>query len=146
MALATKADVEKRLQRELTELESDSAEQTIETVTGLIADAVDQTVEWVEARDPVSPVLRALCVERAIIALNNPAGISSESETLGTHSYSQTHRKPSEGGGLELTGAEERMVSRAVYGTTGSTGSVDSPVNRVINLREGRDADEDGES
>lgn len=146
MPLATSADVEKRLQRELSDAEVDAVQQAIETVTGLIADAVDQTVEWVEARDPVSPVLRALCVERAIIGLNNPTGISSESETLGTHSHSQTHRKPSEGGGLELTATEERMVSRAVYGTTGSTGSVDSPVNRLLNLREGREADEDGES
>jgi len=143
MALATSEDVETRLQRDLTDDEVSLSEQVIETVTGLIADAVDQTVAWVEAREPASPVLRALCVERVITAISNPANLSSDSETLGTHTYSQTHRRPSEGGGLELTDAEERMASRAVYGTTSAVGSVDSPFNRLINLREGREPDED---
>ncbi len=143
MPLATSADVEKRLCRELSEAEKESAEQTIETVTALIADALDQKVEWVEELDPVSPVLRALCVERAITVLANPTGISSESETLGTHTYSQTHRKPSEGGGLELTGAEERLVKRAVYSPKSASSTVGSTIDRLINVREGRDPDEE---
>jgi len=143
MPLATSADVETRLRRELTEAEEESAEQTIETVTGLVADVVDQKVEWVEALDPVSPVLRALCVERAITALANPTGIASESETLGTHSYSQTHRSVSEGGGLELTGAEERLVRRAVYSPKSASSTPGSTIDRLINVREGRDPDQD---
>jgi hypothetical protein len=143
VALATHTDVATRLGRELTEAEQKTATQVIETATGLIADAVDRTMEWAERLDPVSPVLRGICVERALAAIANPANLASESETLGDHTHAQTHRRAPEGGVLPLTPVEERMISRAVYGATTGSASAESPIDRIIDLREGRDPDED---
>ncbi len=143
--LATDKDVATRLGRDLTETEQGTAGQVIETVTGLIADAVERTAEWLEAIDPPSPVLRALCVERALSAIVNPSSLVSESETLGSHAHSQTHSRSAEGPPLALSEAEERMASRAVFGGGSGSAPVESPIDRLIDLREGREAGEDAE-
>lgn len=141
MALATHNDVEIRLGRSLTTAEQATAEQAIETATGLVADCVDRSVDWVDQLDPVPPALRGICVERAVAIIANPTGLHSESETLGSHTHSQTHRRPPEGGVFPLTAVEERMVSRAIFGTTAGSAPAESVINRVVDLREGRDID-----
>lgn len=143
--LASKTDVATRLGRSLSTTEEATAEQVIETVTGLIADAVERTPEWVQEIDPASPVLRALCVERAVSAIVNPSSLVSESETLGIHAYSKTHSRSAEGPPLALSDAEERMASRAVFGRASGSAPVEAPIDRIIDLREGRDAGEDAE-
>ena len=143
MSFAEPKDVATRLGRDLTSAEESAAWQVIEMVTGLIVDVVERDDAWAEKLDPVPVVLKGLCVEKALAAIANPSSVASESETLGAHTHSQTFRRPADGGGVYLTEQEERMAARAVYGSTSGSSSVESMVDRVIDLRENRDVDED---
>lgn len=76
-------------------------------------------------------------------AIENPAGIVSESETLGSHTAARQFRRSTDGSGLALSDVEERIVTRAIFGTTAGSGPTRSMIDGFINLQEGRDADED---
>jgi hypothetical protein len=117
---AKATDVETRLCRPLSDLENSAAAAAITTVTGLVVDCAGRDDAWAEALDPVPEALKSLCVEKAVGVIANPAGLTSQSETIGTYTLSQGFQK-SESSALFLTPFEERLVSRAVYGTT--TGS-----------------------
>lgn len=117
---------------DFTEGEAAQGTLLLELVTGLITHAVDQTEEWAAALDPVPLTLQSVCLEATLRvlsgALANPAGFSSETETLGAYSHTVRYASASDGGsdgpagGLALTPSEERRVRRAVFGS--SVGSV----------------------
>jgi hypothetical protein len=115
MALATADDIATRLGRALTAAERAFAEQTIATVTGLIADAVSRDVAWADALDPVPPSLKGLCVEKVIAVGSNPQGLRAESESLGEHEHSRTFATGGAGSAtVFLTREEIRTVRRAL--------------------------------
>lgn len=142
MAFATDDDVATRLGRVLTSAEEAQATAVIATVTGLIADAAGRDGDWATALSPVPETLKALCVEKAVGAIVNPSNLAAQSETLGAASRSQTFPRSGDVG-VFLTDAETRLVSWAVYGTNSGTASPESMVDRVIDLAEGREVDED---
>ena len=120
-ALAKATDVETRLCRPLTPAETAAATAVITTVTGLIIDCAGRDEAWATGLDPVPEALRSLCVEKALGVISNPANVTNQSETIGTYTLSQGFSK-SESSVIYLTPFEERLVSRAVYGsTTGSS-------------------------
>lgn len=139
---ATSADVSERLGRTLTATEIAQAEGVIATVTGLILDEVDQDQAWGAALSPVPPALKGLCVSKAIIALSNPNGVATTSETLGQHTYSQTFPRSLDGMSIFLSPQEGRLARQAVYGTLTGSSTPRATEDRFIDLREGQDVDE----
>jgi hypothetical protein len=135
MAFAKASDVEKRIGRALTDLEKGVAESAISTVTGLIIDCVDRDQAWADALDSVPAALTGLCVEKALGAVSNPLNLASESETLGAYSNSQTFPRSADVG-VFLTPFEERIVSRAIYGTTTGSSVPKGMFDREIELAE----------
>jgi hypothetical protein len=135
VALAKSEDVEKRVLRSLTDTEKAAAESAIATVTGLIIDCAGRDQAWADGLDPVPAALTGLCVEKAIGALSNPLNLAAQSETLGAYSRSQTFPRSGDVS-VFLTAFEERLVSRAVYGTTSGSSLPKGMFDREIELRE----------
>lgn len=105
---------------DLTAAERAQGQMLLELVTGLIVDAVGKTDAWAATLDPIPRYLRGLCLEAAWRASRNPAGVSSESETLGAYSHTARYEfsGSDQGAGVTLTEAEERAARRAVYGVS----------------------------
>lgn len=135
MAFAKAEDVEKRIVRPLTDAEKNAAESVIETVTGLIIDCAGRDDAWAEALDPVPVALTGLIVEKCIGAIGNPLNLAAQSETLGAYSGSQTFPRSGDIG-VFLTPFEERIVSRAVYGSTSGSSVPKGMFDREIELVE----------
>lgn len=119
-------DVEVRVGRELTDQEQGLANYVINTVTGLIVDALGVPgKDWVADLDPPPATLVALCVEKAIGVITNPDNLTSESRTLGDHQVSHTFARGgvgvTVGAGLSLSDAEERAVRWAVFNEDSAT-------------------------
>lgn len=131
-------DVETRLGRPLSDKENDVATSVITTVTGLIADSVGRDAAWAEGLDPVPEALKSICVEKAIGAIANPTNLASSSEALGAYSRSQTFPRSADVS-VFLSEFEERLIDRAVYGNASTVAYPESTVDRVIDLREGRE-------
>lgn len=142
MAFATVEDVERRLGRDLTVAEAALTEDVIESVTAQIVDAVDRDADWATALDPVPGVLKTLCVEKVIVVGTNPNGLAVESKNLGAFSYSRTFQRSNDSGIL-LTEEEARRVRAAVYGSNAGSSTPRSVIDRVIDLNENRDVDEE---
>jgi len=140
MAFATANDVAIRLGRALTAAEAAMVNLVIEEVTGLIAEVVDKDAAWAAALSPVPTTLRALCIEKALAIGSNPNGLRSSSESLGAYEQTKSFRDDS---GLWLSPVEERQAVNAVFGTTSGTSYPDNIVDRLMDLAEGRDVDED---
>lgn len=138
MALAKPEDVQARLGRPLTSGEQEIAKSVIATVTGLIADAVNQKKDWIEAIDPVPEGLKALCVEKAIGAIVNPANLASQSESLGVHSIARVFPKAGDVS-VFLSDFERRQAISAVFGNGCGSAPTVGVVDRVIELREGKE-------
>lgn len=135
MAFANSNDVETRIGRPLTEAEKGVAESAIITVTGLIIDCAGRDQAWADALNPVPSTLTGLCVEKAIGAVSNPLNLAAQSETLGAYSDSRTFPRSGDVG-VFLTPFEERLVSRAVYGTTTGSALPKGMFDREIELAE----------
>lgn len=142
MLFATPDDVATRLGRELTAAEETFAAGVIADVTGLIADAVDKDGEWAEALDPVPQTLKSLCVEKVVRVAANPSALQRRSEQLGAYQVSEDYSTGS-AYGVCLTDAEELRARRAVYGASTASSSPRSLIDRIQDLREGRDVDEE---
>jgi len=140
MAFATGEDVEARLGRSLSAAETTTAEGVIATVTSLITDQVDRDADWAAALDPVPEVLKALCVEKAVAILANPTPGAIASESLGAHSVTYAREGAN---GLFLSEMEARLARLAVYGTLTGSSTPRSVVDRMIDLAESRDVDEE---
>lgn len=124
---AEAADVAKRLGRDLTAGETDSAEYLLAMAAAVIADAAGKDDGWVVTLDPVPQVLRGLSVELTVRALANPNQLAQLREQIGSYSYAATFASTGHAGsgsdvlGLALKPVEVMIVRRAVYGrTTGS--------------------------
>lgn len=139
-AFAAVEDVAVRLGRELTESQEAQAESAIALVTALIADAVDRDSDWAAELDPVPGALKELCVAKAASVVLNPAIGIVASESLGQHSVTFARSSDS---GLMLSDAEGRLARLAVYGTNAASAQPRSAFDRIIDLREGRDVDEE---
>lgn len=136
---ATVEDVATRLGRSLSANEEETAQVVIDTVTGLIVDEVDRDSDWAAALVPVPPALKALCVEKAVAIVSNPAPGVIAAESLGAHSVTYARNGD---GGLFLTAQEGRLARQAVYGTLSGSSDPRGVEDRVIDLNEGRDVDE----
>jgi hypothetical protein len=113
MPFATFDDVQTRMLRPLTTEEKDSAEAVIEIVTSLIVDAVDKDLAWSDDLDTIPPALKALCVEKARMAILNASGVVSR--TLGQSSV--TFSRSLDGDPIFLTNMERAIAREAVLGT-----------------------------
>lgn len=133
MDFATVSDVEKRIGRSLSEGEKGIAESAIATVTGLILDCVDRDQTWADGLNPVPGALTGVCVEKALGAIANPLNLAAQSETLGAYSSSQTFPRTGDVS-VFLTPFEERLISRAVYGTTSGSSVPKGMFDRQIEL------------
>lgn len=98
-------------------------ERLLELVTGLIIEAVDKDTTWADALDPIPTTLTAVTVEavaRVMLPLiQNPSGVSSQTETLGAYSYTARYGTDGDSGSaggaaLELTSREARWARWAV--------------------------------
>lgn len=117
MAFATTEDIATRLGRTLNAVEAATTSMLLDHATGLILNALGKTT-----LSPTPVVVWSVCVEAVTRVLLNPAGVRSESETLGAHSHSASFTAPMGAlGALQLTQEEELRVRRAVFGT--NTGS-----------------------
>lgn len=143
MAFATADDIATRLGRSLTDDERSQATSVIADVTGLIADAASRDAAWATALTPVPVALKALCVKKAISVISNPLGLASESERLGQHEHAQTFPRNGDGVDVFLTEAEERRVNWAIYGSNSGSSSPEAPVDRFVDIWEGREPDVD---
>lgn len=141
MAFATADDVATRLGRSLTDAEEAIATDAISVVEGQIIDEVDRDAAWATALDPVPLVLKALCVGKAINAISRrePA-IAAES--LGAHSVTYARETSTD---LFLDEREGRLVRQAVYGSLTGSSTPRALHDRLIDLDESRDVDEEPE-
>ncbi len=118
---ATTDEVAARIGRDLSATETTQTETLLELATGLIADACGRDEAWAAALDPVPPTVRVVCIEATVRVLLNPRGVRSQQEALGAFSHAESFTDSPGAAGLTLTPTEQRMVRRAVYGS--STGS-----------------------
>lgn len=128
MAFATADDVATRLLRDLTPAETSAVEAVLAIVTDLMVNAAGKTAEG--DISPVPAALKLLAIEKAIQLLNNPRGLASLSEQLGSASRSETYPRASDIG-LFLSDAEERLIRNAVLGATRGSAKVRSIVDEM---------------
>jgi hypothetical protein len=130
VVLATIHDVAKRLGRALTEAEEGQVDYLIDAATAVVQEAIE-----IDVPEPVPKVLRVACVELITRAITNPAGLVSESKTLGSYTHTRGFRSHSAAAktptGMELTALEEQMVRRAVAPTQGSV-EVEGHINDIF--------------
>lgn len=134
MAFATADDVATRLGRALTAAEIALSEYVIASVTGQIVTIAGRDAAWATALTDVPPIVKALCVEKAIAVGSNPSGLQAHSEQLGQASENKTFRRrdlPE----ILLTPEEELLVTEALYGSGGSV-PVESAVDALIEYAE----------
>lgn len=120
ITFATVDELALRLGTTLTDTQAATGRMLLEMATGLIIEAVDKTDAWAATLDPIPRYLRAVCLEAVARVSQNPAGVSSESETLGAYSRTsryEFHRGADQPSGLVLTDIEERLCRRAVWGS-----------------------------
>lgn len=136
MAFATTEDVADRLGRVLSAGEEQSITFLLDGATAVIALAAGSDSDDI---DPVPDLLRFLAVELACRALANPNSLDSLQEQIGQANYSARFRDA----GLMLTRTEELLVSQAVNGTLSGSSTPRALQDRLIDLNEGRDVDEE---
>lgn len=119
MALATVEDIETRLGRALSTEEKSAAEQFILQVSGVISDDLHKGTDWAEELDPVPPALTAVVVGKVVSLGNNPQGLQSVSQNLGSYSFSESYQGSASGLGIILTKDEKQVIRRAL-GRTGA--------------------------
>lgn len=131
MAFASSSDVATRLLRELTDAEAAAVDAALELITGLMVNAAGKAEE--SDIDPVPPALKLLAIEKAIQLLNNPRGLASFSEALGSASRSETYQRASDVG-LFLSPTEETLIRNAVLGATRGSAKVRSIVDEMADF------------
>lgn len=122
--------------RPLTDAQRTAAEAAIRATTGLIAEAVGKTQDWVAelvAEDAVPTTLQQLCIQKAIGLVANPEGLASMSKTLGAFSSSRTFPRSADIG-IFLSDAELARVRRAVYGLGRTQARQASIVDDVLDI------------
>ena len=74
--------------------------------------------------------MKALAIDKSVVAITNPGGAETTSETLGAYRYTQGFTTDANGA-VALTDAEERRVRRAVYGTNVAAPRLNSVLDDV---------------
>lgn len=115
-SFATSINVESRLGRSLTAAETAIANFVIETVSGLIVEAVNKTDAWAEALTAIPVAFRTMCVEKAVSTIVNPNNLANVQESLGAFTHSETYPR-SQDVGVFLSADERSRVRRALHGT-----------------------------
>lgn len=112
---AAATDVWIRLGRSavFTDVETTRVDLLLQMAASTIASALDRDDEWIRDLAPVPPALRITSIEVVVRVLQNPGGVRSRQETLGSHSLGETFADAS--ATLALTEAEERRCRRAVF-------------------------------
>lgn len=134
MAFADVTDVATRLGRDLTSDEGGQATYLLDLATALIAAACDKDDAWAAALSPVPAILNLFCVELVVRGMANPTGLASVSEALGQYSSTQRFREAAAGGGMFLSELEERVIRRAVFGSTTASVKTESLATEVADL------------
>jgi len=92
---------------------------------------------WAAALVTVPPLLRVIAIELVARAMANPQGAQSTSESLGAYSYTERFQDGASGGGLWLTGPEEMLLRRAVFGNMSATTMPATSLDQFMDLLEG---------
>ncbi len=108
-AFAGVSDVAARLGRTFTSDETAQASALLDLVALEIEDAVGQDDAWAAALDPIPPLLKLVSIQATVRAMANPAGAMVTSETLGSHSYTETF-PPTQGDSLYLERVDDEAV------------------------------------
>lgn len=116
---------------ELTEAQRAQGELLLALVSGLIRDAAGKAIDW--EPDPASILLRAVCLEAAARVMTNPAGVRTESETLGQHQHSVSY--PDGHSNVYLTAREAKLV-RGAAGSRSATTMPGTTLDLLVELRE----------
>jgi len=131
MAFAITDDVALRLGRDLTSSEEDQVELLLGLATATIANAADQTEEWAAALSPVPVLLKGFCIELTCRALANPSGLFSQSETIGSYSYSKSFNKDVSSA-MALSDVEVLVIRRAVNGTNSGSARAENVLDDIL--------------
>lgn len=92
--------------RELTDSERETAEFILDVVSQAIAEEFD-------VPEPAPSVVKMVCVEKVVGALNNPQGLATFSEQLGSYQRSGTFPRAADIG-IFLSEQDRRAIRRAV--------------------------------
>lgn len=117
---------------ELTVAQQAQGELLLELSSGLIREAARQAVDW--APSPVPVILRAVCLDACRRVMTNPAGVRSESETLGAHQHAVSY--PDGASDLYLTDREAALVSFVAGGSGRATTIPATTVDLLVELRD----------
>jgi hypothetical protein len=131
MSYATKEDLAKRLRREFSSADGETADLLLDLASVEVTAALGKGEEWEKEQqeEEATPprVLRLVTLEVAARVMSNPQGVGAMREQLGAYSLSEDFRGMTEAAGIALTEREKLLVRRAVHGrTSGSprTGSL----------------------
>lgn len=128
-----------------TDAEAAQGTLLLDLATGRIADGVGKDADWAEALTSVPATLRSVTLEavRRVMgpSINNPTGVSSESETIGAYSHTVRYGEngssvTAEAAGLEITDDEMRKCRRAVWGRLSATTMPATTLDLVVELAE----------
>lgn len=115
---------------ELTAAQAAQGGLLLDLSSGLIREATGQAADW--DPDPIPTILRAVCLDVCRRVMTNPAGVRSESETLGVHQHAVSY--PDGASDLYLTRIEEHLVRQAVHGRSSGTSMPATTFDQVLEL------------
>lgn len=99
--------------RDLSPSEKRAARAAIESVSALVLQAAGKDEEWAEGLDSTPEAFKVICVEKAVLRLANPAGLESQTETLGSYSHTERYGENGSHRSLALTRSERARVRTA---------------------------------
>lgn len=115
----------------LTDAQRAQGELLLSLVSGLIRGTAGKAFDWDPS--PASVVLRAIALEAAARVMTNPAGVRSESETLGAHQHAVSY--PDGHGDVYLTAREAKLV-RGAAGSRSATTMPGTTLDLLIEMRD----------
>jgi hypothetical protein len=130
---------------EFTAAQAAKGAMLLELVTANITDGVGKTAAWAQTLSPIPAIIRSVCL--AVVArvmrptINNPDGVSSQSETLGQWSHTTRYGENGAAGAitpdeLDPTDEEMRKCRRAVWGHLSATTMPATTLDLAIELYE----------
>ncbi len=130
---------------EFTAAQAAQGAMLLELATDNITQGVGKTAAWAQTLSPIPAIIRSVCL--AVVArvmrptLNNPDGVSSQSETLGAWSHTTRYGENGADGAVapsDLYPTEDEMLKcrRAVWGRLSATTMPGTTLDLVIELAE----------
>ncbi len=120
---------------DLTAAQRAQGQMLLELVTGTIVDNIGRDDVWASTLHPIPRVVRSVTLEAVARVMqpgmNNPSGVSSESETLGAYSHTVRYGENSGGStaaavALGITAAEMALCRKALLGVSSGSAYVSS--------------------